>query len=128
MPDGYREVRGLRVEVDEVVFMPQLEAPAERPFPFVYFLSIINDSKEIVTILGRKWIVRDRDGATTVVEGQGVVGETPVLDPGERYSYNSYHVVNSESEASGSFFGATQSGDRIRVSIPPFRLVLPAKK
>lgn len=108
--------------------MPHLEAPEERPFPFVYFISIVNDSDRNVTIWGRKWIVRQRDGETIVVEGRGVVGETPELAPGERFSYNSYHVVKGESEASGSFFGTADTGAKIRVSIPPFALVLPVKK
>ena len=128
MSEGYQEVPGLRVEVEEVIFMPNLEAPDDRPFPFVYFISIVNESKRTVTIWGRKWIVRDRNGETIVVEGRGVVGETPVLAPGERFSYNSYHVVKADSEASGSFFGTLDTGAKIRVSIPAFHLVLPVKK
>ncbi|YCM44728.1 ApaG domain [Verrucomicrobiaceae bacterium 227] len=128
MQQGFVEVPGLRVEVEEVIYMPHLDAPEERPFPFVYFLSIVNDSDRKLTIWGRKWIVRDRNGETVVVEGRGVVGETPVLGPGERFSYNSYHVVKTDSEASGSFFGTVEGGEKIRVSIPPFHLVLPVKK
>ena len=128
MQEGFLEVPGLRVEVEEVIFMPHLDAPEERPFPFVYFLSIVNDSDRTLTIWGRKWIVKDGGGETVVVEGRGVVGETPVLAPGDRFSYNSYHVVKSDSEACGSFFGTIDSGEKIRVSIPPFKLVLPVKK
>jgi len=128
MQEGFLEVPGLRVEVEEVIFMPHLEAPEERPFPFVYFISIVNDSDRTLTIWGRKWIVKGGDGETVVVEGRGVVGETPLLGPGERFSYNSYHVVKADSEACGSFFGTVDSGETIRVSIPPFKLVLPVKK
>lgn len=116
---------GLRVEVEKVVFMPHLDAPDDRPYPFVYFISIINDSTEVVSIRGRKWMLRDEKGELVVVEGSGVVGETPVLRPGERFSYNSYHVIASNSEATGAFFGLNVEGGGIRVSIPPFNLVVP---
>jgi ApaG protein len=74
-----------------------------------------------VTILGRKWVVREDDGEVTVVEGDGVVGQTPVIDPGGHFSYNSYHVVAHSAEASGAFFGLA-AGERIYTRIPAFRL------
>lgn len=105
--------------------MPHLEAPPERPFPFVYFITIINDSKQVIVIRGRKWILKNDKGETTVVEGSGVVGETPVLQPGESFSYNSYHVIESNSEVSGAFFGTNLEGKGVRVSIPVFQLKVP---
>lgn len=125
MPQGFQEVPGLRVEVEEVIFMPHLDAPEDRPYSFVYFISIVNDSKEVVSIRGRKWILKDRKGEITVVEGSGVVGEKPILQPGERFSYNSYHVVASNSDVTGAFFGHNAEGGGVRVSIPPFSLAVP---
>jgi len=119
-----REFHGLRVRVDEVVYMPGLDAPPDKPHPFVYFISIHNDSPVPVTILGRKWVVREDDGEVTVVEGDGVVGQTPVIDPGGHFSYNSYHVVAHGANVSGAFFG-TASGERIYTRIPPFRIQIP---
>ncbi|MEN8694045.1 MAG: ApaG domain [Akkermansiaceae bacterium] len=115
----------MRVEVEEVLHMPHLDAPADRPYPFVYFLSIVNDSQETVTILGRKWILRDDVGELVVVEGEGVVGETPKLEPGKRFSYNSYHVIKANTKVRGSFFGMSKSGVPIRVEIPSFLLKIP---
>ena len=60
-----------------------------------------------------------------VVEGDGVVGQTPVLDSGETFSYNSYHVIADEALVKGAFFGITDMGSRIRASIPDFKLDLP---
>ena len=125
MPGGYQEISGLRVEVEEVIFNPNLEAPEDRPYPFVYFISIINDSEIALTIWGRKWILKDTGGETVVVEGSGVVGENPFLLPGERFSYNSYHVIGKDSRVSGAFFGTLANGKKIRVSIPEFNLVVP---
>ena len=125
MPEGYQEISGLRVEVEEVIYNPNLEAPEERPFPFVYFISIINDSSEALTIWGRKWILKEETGEVVVVEGSGVVGENPFLLPGERFSYNSYHVIGKDSQVSGSFFGTSTNGAKVRVSIPGFNLIVP---
>lgn len=125
MSGDFRELKGLRVFVEKVVYVPHLEAPPERPHSFVYFIEIRNDSKQVVSIRGRKWILEDEEGGKIVVEGQGVVGETPELRPGERFSYNSYHVVAGNSTASGAYFGVNAAGEGIFVKIPEFRLTLP---
>ena len=119
------ELGGLRVTVDRVTFMPSLDAPPERPFPFVYFITIHNDSEETVTIRGRKWVVSDVAGQTIVVEGDGVVGKTPRLMPGESFSYNSYHTIGRDSVADGAFFGVTESDARVVVRIPRFEMKAP---
>ena len=68
MAAAIHEFEGLRVRVDDVVYMPSLDAPPEKPHPFVYFISIHNDSPVPVTIRGRKWVVREDDGEVTVVD------------------------------------------------------------
>ena len=108
-----------------MVFVPELDAPSEKPFPFAYFIHIVNESLEAVTILARKWILKDDRGEMVVVEGDGVVGETPHLAPSERFSYNSYHVIARDSLASGAFFGADVQGKGVRVNIPEFTLKIP---
>lgn len=125
MSGEFREVPGLTVELERVVHVPELEAPPERPHPFAYFIRIVNGSVETVSILGRKWILRDETGQVFVVEGRGVVGQSPVLQPGEVFSYNSYHVVAGDTVVSGSFFGLGQDGQGIRVRIPEFHLKTP---
>jgi ApaG protein len=125
MAQIFAELDGLRVTVDRVVFMPSLGASPDRPFPFVYFITIHNDSNETVTIRGRKWVVTDADGGTLVVEGDGVVGKFPRLLPGENFSYNSYHTIGSDSGAEGAFFGVTDAGEPVRVRIPRFEMKLP---
>ncbi|NNC90677.1 MAG: ApaG domain [Akkermansiaceae bacterium] len=106
--------------------MPSLDAPEERPHPFVYFINIKNDSSERVVIRGRKWVVQEEDtGEVVVVEGDGVVGQTPELVPGKAFSYNSYHVARGNALAQGAFFGETDGGRRVFVRIPQFKLVVP---
>lgn len=118
------EFKGLRVRVDDVVYMPGLDAPAEKPHPFVYFISIHNDSPIPVTIRGRKWVVRENGGEVTVVEGDGVVGQTPLIEPGGHFSYNSYHVVAADAQVEGAFFGEA-AGEWIFTRIPGFLLHVP---
>lgn len=125
MAGEIREFAELQVKVQDVVYMPSLEAPPEKPHPFVYFISIHNHSQVPVTIRGRKWVVREDDGEVTVVEGDGVVGQKPMIEPGGNFSYNSYHVVGRNAVAEGAFFGETASGEWIFTRIPPFRLEVP---
>jgi ApaG protein len=125
MSDSITELPGLHVTVDRVVYVPHLEAPVERPCPFVYFITIHNDSLTTVTIRGRKWVVTDANDQRIVVEGDGVVGKFPKLTTGEKFSYNSYHTIGSDSVAEGSFFGVTDDGNRIFTRIPAFEMRVP---
>lgn len=121
----WKQQKGLSVKVSEVLYVPTLEAPPEKPYPFVYFVDVINDSTEKVTIHGRKWVVRDHDGELTILEGEGVVGQHPAIEPGDRFSYNSYHVVAGHGAAWGAFYGVTGSGQQIFITIPEFSLEVP---
>jgi ApaG protein len=119
---GVRELHGWNVEVLEVRFMPELDAPSEKPYPFLYAIRICNESDEVVTLRGRKWVVREDSGDTVVVEGEGVVGEMPRLEKGGEFSYNSYHVVADSATVQGAYFGETDSGEKVFTRIPGFHL------
>ncbi|MBU61064.1 MAG: magnesium transporter [Opitutae bacterium] len=120
------ELEGLRVALDKLVHhCENVNLPDALSHAFIYFLSIHNLSDRTVTILGRKWVLKNDDETTTVVEGDKVVGETPVLTPGETFTYNSYHITHIGAIASGSFHGIDELGNKIRVRIPDFRLEIP---
>lgn len=119
------ELAGLSVSVDRVVHVPHLEAPPERPHPFVYFITIRNESDTPVTIRGRKWVITDAEGNRTVVEGDGVVGKFPRLLPQQQFTYNSYHPVSSDSLAEGAYFGVTDAGEPVFTRIPAFEMRVP---
>ena len=121
----FRELTSLRVLIDKVVYMPTLEAPPDRPYPFVYFITIDNQSSETVTIRGRKWVITDQLGQKIVVEGDGVVGEFPRLRPGERFSYQSYHVIGTDSVAEGAFIGVSDQSLPFVARIPRFQMQVP---
>ena len=120
----FRELTGLTVTVDKVVYMPHLEAPQNRPYPFAYYLTIRNESDEVITIKGRKWVVTDSEGHCTVVEGDGVVGKFPRLAPGDQFSYDSYHNISCDSVAEGAFFAVSEDGTPVLTRIPKFRMRL----
>jgi ApaG protein len=123
---NFIELPGLHVTVDKVRFNPFASAPADRPYCFVYFITIHNDSNTGVTIKGRKWVVTNQHGEITAVEADGVVGQFPHLSPGEKFTYNSFHLLETpRGVAEGSYLGLDENGGRVVVRIPKFDLVAP---
>jgi ApaG protein len=122
---GPEEIEGLYVTIDDVQYHPELPSEPGRPYPQVYFITIHNESDRTVTLLKRKWVVTDAYGDKIVVEGNKIVGKTPHLEPGQSFSYNSYHIIGSDSIAEGSYHGLDDLGRRIFVKIPPFTMRVP---
>jgi len=120
-----RELPGLTVTVTQVVHAADLEGPPGKPHVFVYFITIANNSDETITIKGRKWVVREANGETLAVEGDGVVGEFPRLEPGDTFDYNSSHAVGYDAEAEGAYLGLTDTGKAVFTRIPKFHLIVP---
>jgi ApaG protein len=118
------ELEGLRVTVDKLVYRHLPDT--ERPHSFVYFITIHNESEVPVTIRGRKWVVNHGNGSTQVVEGDGVVGQTPTIPPGGRFSYNSQHLVDDLGAiAEGAYLGVDGLGRRVVTRIPRFKMSVP---
>ena len=86
------------------------------PKGYIIAMVTINDSQayepyiqktpELVSEYGGSYLVRG--GSKTVVEGEKIVGESPLIAPGETFSYNSYHVTHLPAEAFGSFHGVDE--------------------
>jgi len=119
------ERASVKISVDAVTFLPDADAPPDRPFAFRYDISIRNEGEEPVRIRGRKWIVTGPGGDKIILDGDGVVGEHPLLSPGGRFSYHSFHVVEGDSDAEGAYYGVTSSGERFFARIPRFRMSIP---
>ena len=112
--------------VDRVVYNPHFDAPEDRPHCFVYFISIHNDTDVPVTIKLRKWVVTNDRGEVCAYEGSGVVGQFPVINPGSKFSYNSFHLLDTNSAvAEGSYLGVDDQGRPMLTRIPPFKMVVP---
>lgn len=125
-PDAI-ELPGLKVHLDQLVYKHDPDRFSdETPHAFVYFLTIENDTDHTIQFLGRKWILEYNDGSTRVIEGDGIVGKRPVLEPGEIFSYNSFHLSGQSAIAMGSFFGLDEQEQRIVTRTPPMDLHLPS--
>jgi len=104
-----------------------MSLPPDKPHAFVYFITVRNASDRTVTLLGRKWVIENADGSQQVVEGDKIVGETPRLEPGEHFSYNSYHVTSMDAHVRGSFHGVDELGERVHVILPSFDMTIPRR-
>jgi ApaG protein len=120
------ELPGLVVTVDRVVHQADALTPPNRPHCFVYYITINNQSEVAVTIKGRKWVVTNDRGEITALEGDGVVGQFPTLKPGEKFSYNSFHLLDTRSAvAEGSYLGIDPHGRKVLTRIPRFKMEVP---
>lgn len=121
---------GLTARLDKLVYHHGGKClPPDRPHAFVYFVTIRNGSEHTVTLMGRKWVLTRADGGREVLEGEGIVGERPRLEPGEVFSYNSYHVTGeAETVAQGSFHGTDELGRPVHVVLPAFMMRVAASE
>jgi len=91
---------------------------------FSYYISIENTTKGTVQLLERFWEISDSLNATEFVEGEGVVGQKPVLHPDERYTYRSHCLLIGSTGAMKGTFTMIQlnTDQKFKVSIPSFQL------
>jgi ApaG protein len=112
----------VRVEV-ESQFAPDHSQPFENHWFFYYTVRITNEGDETVQLLSRHWIIRDATGHVDEVRGPGVVGEQPVLAPGESFQYTSgCPLRTSTGVMRGTYQMVTADGGHFDVEIAPFAL------
>ena len=105
------------------VYLDQESDFLNNRFVFAYFIRIENNSGEEVQLLRRRWLIKEVDGKIQEVEGDGVVGEQPMISPGEVHEYNSFCVLATfEGSMEGSYLMEREDGERFRVAIPLFIL------
>lgn len=94
-----------------------------RRFVFGYFILIENGGLSDVQLLRRHWMIRDGRGHVQEVEGEGVIGKQPVIEPGGQHKYNSYCVLETfVGSMEGTYLMQRASGERFRIAIPRFDL------
>jgi ApaG protein len=103
--------------------------PRENHYFFVYFITIENKGDTSVQLLKRHWDISDSNSEKRTVEGEGVVGETPVIEPGEKFEYNSGCNLMTEIGTMSGFYTMQRLVDNqlFNVTIPKFDMVVPAK-
>ena len=123
-PFFYRVSNGIRVSV-RPVFLPAQSQPAESRYVFAYFVRVENVGAQAAQLLSRRWLIHDSigSGEDTEVEGEGVVGELPVIAPGEVHEYQSFCVLKSQSGyMEGQYFFRRTDKSRFASDIPRFTL------
>jgi len=118
--------RNIEVTV-EPSFLAERSSIPHSQFFWAYHIAIINHGKETVQLKSRHWIITDANGREQVVRGAGVVGEQPVLSPGEKFEYTSGVPLQTASGfMTGRYQMVTDRGEPFEVEIPTFSLDSPA--
>jgi ApaG protein len=113
---------GVRVEVASR-HHPERSAPFQQHWFFSYTIRITNMGSETVQLISRHWIITDETGHVEEVKGEGVVGEQPVLAPGESFQYTSFcPLKTSTGTMRGTYQMVTSNGEQFDVEIAPFGL------
>ena len=127
MTDDYMATtRGIRVSVRSFYLADQ-SRPDEGTHVWAYRIRIDNFGRETVQLLRRTWLITDARGRTQRVHGEGVVGQQPVLEPGEAFEYTSGTPLETPSGfMTGTYhMVAIDSGEAFDVAIPAFSLDSP---
>ena len=106
-----------------VVAQPEFIGRHEDKFAFAYTIYITNRSDQTSTLKNRHWIITHADGQVEEVIGEGVIGKTPQLAPGESFSYTSGALIpTTVGSMRGSYGFVTADGQSFRAEIPEFAL------
>jgi ApaG protein len=106
-------------------FVPQRSTPHADEYFFAYHVRISNEGDETVQLVSREWLITDGEGRVERVRGEGVVGEKPVLGPGETFEYTSFcPLATPYGSMHGSYLLVTDGGDTFRAEIAPFALAV----
>jgi ApaG protein len=110
-------------------YMPERSSVEKGEFFWAYTIVITNTGAETVQLRTRHWIITDATGHRQEVKGRGVVGEEPVLGPGERFEYTSgVPLPTASGFMTGRYQMVTETGERFEVDIPTFSLDSPHYK
>ena len=113
---------GLRVDV-QAQYSPEHSQPAANHWFFLYTITLTNEGAETCQLISRHWIIRDATGHIEEVEGPGVVGEQPVLEPGDSFEYTSGCPLSTPfGSMEGTYQMVTEQGAQFDAEIARFEL------
>jgi len=121
------ESKRYEVTVEPVArFLADQSDPAKNEYVFTYTITITNTGDIAAKLLGRHWIITDADHKVQEVKGLGVVGQQPLLQPGESFEYTSgASIPTSVGTMQGSYQMLAADGKAFDAPIPPFTLSVP---
>jgi ApaG protein len=118
--------RGIVVRVS-VTYLPEQSEPARGRWFWAYHIRLENEGPRTVQLLTRHWIITDGRGARHSVEGEGVVGEQPLIEPGASFDYVSgCPLATPSGTMQGTYRMVDEDGTAFDVDIPRFALTAPA--
>ena len=105
-------------------YQPEYSKPTQDQYIFSYHIIIENCGTETVQLLRRHWFITNSLGVVQEVEGEGVIGKQPILDPGEKHEYSSWCPLTSPfGFMEGNYlFINHDTGQQFRAEVPRFRL------
>ena len=113
---------GIRVHVEPSFSLADSD-PFDGHYVFSYEISVENEGTVAAQLLFRHWRIHDAAGEDSEIDGEGVVGEQPQLEPGASHAYRSYCVLRSPvGYMEGHYTFARPNGDRFKVEVPRFYL------
>ena len=111
-----------RVEV-EPRFLPEQSAPSQGLYSFSYTITITNTGEVPSQLISRHWVISNAAGEREEVKGLGVVGQQPLLKPGEAFQYTSgCRLRTPTGTMQGSYFCVAEDGERFEVQVAAFML------
>jgi ApaG protein len=126
-PAAFTEVTSdIRVTV-RALYLADRSEPERGRYVWAYRVTITNEGRRTVQLLKRTWLITDAQGRTQRVHGEGVVGEQPVLDPGENFEYTSSTPLATPSGFMRGTYHmvASDTGEAFDIAIPCFSLDSP---
>jgi len=119
------EKNKILVEVKSMYIEGQSQ-PSENKYAFAYTIKIINAGEIAAKLLSRHWLITDANGKVEEVHGEGVVGKTPYLKPGEAFTYTSAALIDTAvGVMEGEYTMRPDVGEKFDALIPKFTLSIP---
>lgn len=108
------------------VYVESQSIPEEERYVFAYTITIRNLGRFNVQLLGRYWLITNSNGRQTEVQGEGVVGEQPLIPPGGEFQYTSGAILETPlGTMEGHYEMVDHQGQPFQTAIPVFRLAIP---
>jgi ApaG protein len=110
----------------ETVFIPDQSDPQQDRYVFAYTITITNTGTQPAQLVSRHWVITDAENKVQEVRGIGVVGEQPLLKPGEKFEYTSGTVIGTPvGTMYGTYQMVAEDGEHFDADIPVFTLAMP---
>lgn len=114
------------VSAESFFVVEQMDNDEVHRYVFSYTITIVNTGNVAAQLISRHWVIKEGGQVVQEVKGLGVVGEQPLLKPGEQFQYTSGTVLSSpDGLMYGKYFMTAEDGTQFEAEIPEFSLIMP---